>query len=79
MRLVLSVSFPIFYRKRISVNIQHLQILELGLLFSRPSEVGEYFFKGPDEVVADRKDVQLIAVVETVNEGDLIVIEGEVG
>lgn len=79
MRLVLSVSFPIFYRERISVNIQHLQIFEPGLFFSRPSEVGEYFFKGSDEVVTDRKDVKLIAVVETVNEGDLIVIEGEVG
>lgn len=78
MCLVLAVPFAVFDGEGVAVDVQDLQVFKPGLFFGGATKVGENFFKGAYEVVANREDVEFAAVVEAIDEGYLVVIEGQV-
>jgi len=67
MRLVLTISFTVFDSKRISINVENLEILEPCLFLRLSSEVYNHLFKGSYFVVSYRENVELSAVMKPIN------------
>jgi hypothetical protein len=62
----------------IAKYIEYLQIFKFSLLIRTPSEIGDDLLEGTYLVITDGEDVELGAIMKTIQYHYLIVVEGKI-
>jgi len=76
MCFILCIAISIFNGERISKYIEYLQVFELCFFIRAAPEVRNDFFKGTNQIITNGKYVEFVAVVQSIEDHDFIVIQG---
>ena len=79
MILVLGIFGSFLHRERVSIYIQHLQVLEFCFFLCSFTEICDYFLKTFYLVIPDRENVQFGTILKSPEGGNLVIVKWDIG